>query len=90
MLYNHVLNTCRSKRKTKKSSGSSQDVESDSSRSGSKRVKNGSEDIKHLREFLHDRKELNAQLFTIISKREVKRMMPDILKVKVKFQSVNS
>lgn len=77
----------RSKRKPKKSSGSSQDCESDSSRSGSKRVRNSSEDIKHLKEFLHDRKELNAQLFRIISKREVKRMMPDILK-KLSFREV--
>ena len=39
------------------------------------------ESITPLTEFLDDKGELHAQLFTIISKKEVKEMMPDILKV---------
>lgn len=57
------------------------DVESDNTRTGSRSHKAGNENIKHLTEFLDDRKELHAQLFSIIPKKEVKEMMPDILKV---------
>ena len=36
-----------------------------------------------LTEFLDNRTELHVQLFTIIPKKEVKEMMPDILKVQI-------
>jgi len=77
----------RSKKKSKKfkSSSSSQDIESDSTNTRSKSNRNA--DDKHLREFLDDRKELHLQLFSIISKKEVKGMMPDILK-KLSFREV--
>jgi len=72
----------RNKKKSKKfkSPSSSVDVESDNTRTGSRSHKAGNENIKHLTEFLDDRKELHAQLFSIIPKKEVKEMMPDILK----------
>ena len=37
--------------------------------------------MKHLSAYLHDKEELQVQLFTIIPKKEVKGMMPDALKV---------
>lgn len=57
------------------------DVKSDNTRTGSKSNKTSNESIKHLTEFLDNRKELHAQLFSIIPKKEVKEMMPKILKV---------
>jgi len=77
------MSCIRSKKKSKKfkSSSSSQDIESDSTNTRSKSNRNADDRIKHLREFLDDRKELHLQLFSIISKKEVKGMMPDILKV---------
>lgn len=76
--------SCRSKSgksKKFKSSSSSQDIESDSIKTESKRNKSDCESITPLTEFLDDKAELHAQLFTIISKKEVKEMIPDILKV---------
>jgi len=72
----------RNKKKSKKikSSSSSVDVDSDNIRTGSKSSKASNESIKHLTEFLDNRKELHAQLFSIIPKKEVKEMMPKILK----------
>lgn len=57
------------------------DVKSDNTRTESKSNKTSNESIKHLTEFLDNRKELHAQLFSIIPKKEVKEMMPKILKV---------
>ncbi|KAJ7378650.1 hypothetical protein OS493_021952 [Desmophyllum pertusum] len=73
----------RNKKKSKKvkSSSSSLDIESDNTRTESKNSKASNERIKHLTEFLDDRKQLHEQLFSIIPKKEVKDMMPDILKV---------
>lgn len=76
------LHRRKKKNKNVKSSGSSQDVESDSSRSGSKMSKNSNENIIHLTELIEDRKELHEQLFKVIPKKEVKGIMPDILKVR--------
>ena len=72
----------RRKKKNIKLSGSSQDAESDSSRSGSKMSKNSNENFIHLTELLEDRKQLHEQLFKVIPKKEVKGIMPDILKVR--------
>ncbi|KAL9950430.1 hypothetical protein ACROYT_G042925 [Oculina patagonica] len=79
----------RNKKKSKKfkSSSSSVDVESDNTRTGNKSSKQSNQSIKPLTEFLDDRKELHTQLFSIISKKEVKEMMPDILK-KMSFKEV--
>lgn len=79
----------RSKKKSKKikSSSSSQDVESDSTKAESKSSKNSKNSIMQLTEFLDNRTELHVQLFTIIPKKEVKEMMPDILK-KLSFREV--
>ena len=57
------------------------DVESENTKIGNKSSKPSNDSIKHLTEFLDDRKELHTLLFNIISKKEVKEMMPDILKV---------
>jgi len=65
------------------------DVESDTIRTGSKSIKTSDEDIKHLTEFLDNRKELHAQLFSIIPKKEVKEMMPNILKVQLDIEVYN-
>lgn len=77
------------KSKKFKSSSSSQDIESDSTKTESKRNKSDSESITPLTEFLDDKAELHEQLFTIISKKEVKEMMPDILK-KLSFKEVKN
>ncbi|KAJ7378649.1 regulation of apoptotic process [Desmophyllum pertusum] len=79
----------RNKKKSKKvkSSSSSLDIESDNTKTESKNSKASNERIKHLTEFLDDRKQLHEQLFSIIPKKEVKDMMPDILK-KLKFKEV--
>jgi len=65
------------------------DVESDNIRTGSKSIKASDDNIKHLTEFLDNRKELHAQLFSIIPKKEVKEMMPNILKVQVYMKFYN-
>ena len=57
------------------------DVESENTKIGNKSSKPSNDSIKHLTEFVDDRKELHTLLFSIISKKEVKEMMPDILKV---------
>lgn len=80
--FTFYLHRNKSKKSKKfKSSSSSVDIESDNTRTGSKTNKASNESIKHLTEFLDDRKELHAQLFSIIPKKEVKEMMPNILKV---------
>ena len=82
-IFKFTFSLYSNKKKSKKfkSSSSSVDVESDNTRTGSKSNKASNESIKHLTEFLDDRKELHAQLFSIIPKKEVKEMMPNILKV---------
>ena len=81
IFYVFLSNSNKKKSKKIKSSSSSGDVKSDNTRTGSKSNKANNESIKHLTEFLDNRKELHAQLFSIIPKKEVKEMMPKILKV---------
>ena len=66
------------------------DVESDNIRTGSKSNETSNENIKHLTEFLDNKKELHAQLFSIIPKKEVKEMMPNILKVLLDIKFYNN
>ena len=76
------FHSSRKKGKKLKSSSPSKDIDNDDTKTGSTNSKASKhERIKHLTEFLDDRKELHTQLFTIIPKKEVKEMMPDILKV---------
>lgn len=69
------------KRNQPKSPSSSQDVDSDGVKTRIKRKKDcKASSVKHLSAYLHDKEELQVQLFTIIPKKEVKGMMPDALK----------
>lgn len=80
----------RKKSKKSKSSSPSQDIENDGINTGStenNKTSASNERVKHLTEFLDDRKALHTQLFSIIPKKEVKEMMPDILK-KLSFKEV--
>lgn len=75
----------RSKRKRShlKSFSSSQDGDgdSDSGQAESKWSKSCQGSVKHLTDYLHDKEELHLQLFTIFSKKEIKGLLPDALKV---------
>ena len=40
--------------------------------------------MKHLTDYLHDKEELQLQLFALFSKKEIKGLLPDALKVEWK------
>ena len=87
--YGDLMGT-RSKRKRShlKSFSSSQDGDSDSGQADSKWSKSCQGSVKHLTDYLHDREELHLQLFTIFSKKEIKGLLPDALKVGWKSESL--
>ena len=83
--YGDLIGT-RSKRKRNhlKSFSSSQDGDSDGGQAEGKWRKNCQGSVKHLTDYLHDKEELQLQLFALFSKKEIKGLLPDALKVEWK------